>query len=126
MKPRTLQAVADWINTTDLAAVSYRRDGETVELSRDGSRAHDAPAFPPCSLLPVTAHEVGLFRFSALGSARKAEKGSAVEKGQVLGLITAGKTHHEVKSPAAGGIVAVLIDDGDPVEYGQPLFFLRP
>ncbi len=126
MNTRNLQAVADWMKSTDLLTVSYRSNGEAIELSLDDAPAAPESAFPPCRLVPVTAQEVGLFRFSPLGKAQRAEKGAEVKKGQALGLIAAGKTEHPVKAPESGRIVSALIEDGDPVEYGQPIFFIQP
>jgi acetyl-CoA carboxylase biotin carboxyl carrier protein len=51
--------------------------------------------------------------------------GSHVEAGQVVGLVEVMKLFNEVKAPAAGEIVAVLAEDGEMVEYGQPLFQLK-
>ncbi|MFH2205105.1 MAG: biotin/lipoyl-containing protein [Elusimicrobiota bacterium] len=126
MNKRTLQDVADWMKTTDLARVSYRRAGETIEFSLEDAPSAAESAFPPCRLIPVSAREVGLFRPGPLGTAGGIEKGSEVKEGAVLGLIAAGKEQHEVKAPAAGRIISALVEDGDPVEYGQPLFFIQP
>ena len=126
MNTKTIQSVVDWMKKTDLSTVSYRKNDEALELSIDDTPVMPASAFPPCRLVPVAAREVGLFRFSALGSARSAEKGSIVNEGDILGLIVAGKKEHPVKAPASGKIVSELIEDGDPVEYGQPIFFIQP
>jgi acetyl-CoA carboxylase biotin carboxyl carrier protein len=48
--------------------------------------------------------------------------GQSVEKGQVVCLIEAMKIFNEIKSTISGKIVNVLIEDGQPVEYDQPLF----
>ncbi|MBA3460034.1 MAG: acetyl-CoA carboxylase biotin carboxyl carrier protein [Deltaproteobacteria bacterium] len=45
-----------------------------------------------------------------------------VDKGQVLCIVEAMKLMNEIEADAAGTIVAILVDDGAPVEYGQPLF----
>ncbi|KAA5830665.1 acetyl-CoA carboxylase [Saccharopolyspora hirsuta] len=52
------------------------------------------------------------------------EPGSAVEPGQTLGLIEVMKTYNEIKAETAGVITKVLLDDGDEVDVGQPLFEL--
>lgn len=54
------------------------------------------------------------------------EMGSVVEKGQVLCIIEAMKLMNEVESEYGGKIVSILVDNGQPVEYGEPLFLLEP
>jgi biotin carboxyl carrier protein len=45
-----------------------------------------------------------------------------VEKGSVLCIVEAMKLMNEIESDASGTIVGILVEDGAPVEYGQPLF----
>ena len=45
-----------------------------------------------------------------------------VEKGQVLCIVEAMKLMNEIEADASGTIIAILVEDGAPVEYGQPLF----
>jgi acetyl-CoA carboxylase biotin carboxyl carrier protein len=45
-----------------------------------------------------------------------------VDKGQVLCIIEAMKLMNEIEADVAGTVVAILVEDGSPVEYGQPLF----
>lgn len=52
--------------------------------------------------------------------------GDEVKEGQTLCLIEAMKLMNEIKSEAAGRITEILVDNGDPVEFGQPLFALEP
>ncbi|MBI3324110.1 MAG: acetyl-CoA carboxylase biotin carboxyl carrier protein [Candidatus Omnitrophica bacterium] len=54
------------------------------------------------------------------------EVGQEVEVGQVVCIIEAMKLMNEIKSDVAGRVVEVLVDNGDPVEFGQPLFSLEP
>jgi acetyl-CoA carboxylase biotin carboxyl carrier protein len=49
-----------------------------------------------------------------------------VDKGQVLCIIEAMKLMNEIEADVAGTIIAILVDDGAPVEYGQPLFKIAP
>ncbi len=51
--------------------------------------------------------------------------GDPVEQGQVIGLIEAMKLISEVEAESAGVVRRVLVEDGHPVEYGQPLFELE-
>ena len=51
---------------------------------------------------------------------------SKVEKGAVLCIIEAMKLMNEIEADMAGTIVGILVEDGSSVEYGQPLFKIRP
>jgi len=52
--------------------------------------------------------------------------GDTVEVGQVLCIIEAMKLMNEIESEVAGEVVRVYVENGQPVEYGQPLFAIRP
>jgi acetyl-CoA carboxylase biotin carboxyl carrier protein len=52
--------------------------------------------------------------------------GSHVESGQTLCIVEAMKLMNEIESDASGEIVRVYVENGQPVEYGQPLFGIRP
>ena len=54
------------------------------------------------------------------------EVGQDVEVGQVICIIEAMKLMNEIKSDVAGRIVEILVENGDPVEFGQPLFGVEP
>lgn len=117
--------VIRWARGTDLAEVAYQREGERVEFRLEGA----PPALPPmpaCSLVPGRSPTVGLFRASALGSAAKLEQGRQVSEGELLGHVETGGRSEPVKSPAAGKVVSVSVEDGKPVQYGQALFFVQP
>ncbi len=49
-----------------------------------------------------------------------------VEKGQVLCIVEAMKLMNEIEADVSGTVVAILVEDGSPVEYGQPLFKIAP
>ena len=54
------------------------------------------------------------------------EVGQDIEIGQVVCIIEAMKLMNEIKSEAAGRVVEILMQNGDPVEFGQPLFSIEP
>ncbi|MCM8798636.1 MAG: acetyl-CoA carboxylase biotin carboxyl carrier protein [Candidatus Omnitrophica bacterium] len=54
------------------------------------------------------------------------EIGEVVEPGKVLCIIEAMKLMNEIKAEIKGKIIEVLVNNGDPVEFGQPLFLLEP
>jgi acetyl-CoA carboxylase biotin carboxyl carrier protein len=74
----------------------------------------------------VTARMVGTFYASpAPGAKSFVEVGQEVRVGQVLCIIEAMKMMNQIESERAGKIVAVLAKNGEPVEFGQPLFAIE-
>ncbi|MGB7903756.1 MAG: acetyl-CoA carboxylase biotin carboxyl carrier protein [Steroidobacteraceae bacterium] len=74
----------------------------------------------------VTAPMVGTFYSAAAPGARPfVEIGSEVKPGDVLCIIEAMKMMNQIESDKAGRIVSVLAKNGDPVEFGQPLFVIE-
>ena len=75
----------------------------------------------------VTSPLVGTFyRASSPDAPPFVEVGSKVEKGQVLCIIEAMKIMNEIESDVDGIIVKILVENGQPVEYGEPLFLIEP
>jgi acetyl-CoA carboxylase biotin carboxyl carrier protein len=69
---------------------------------------------------------VGTFyESSSPGAAAFVKIGDEIENGQVLCIVEAMKLMNEIESDAAGEVVKRLVTNGQPVEYGQPLFALR-
>ena len=60
------------------------------------------------------------------GSPPFVKPGDKVEAGQVLCIIEAMKLMNEIEADLGGEIVKRLVNNGQPVEYGQPLFSIRP
>jgi acetyl-CoA carboxylase biotin carboxyl carrier protein len=89
-----------------------------------------AAAAPPAEdALPaghvIKSPMVGTFyRSSSPGSKALVELGDAVVDGQPLCIIEAMKLMNEIESDAAGSVKAILVESGQPVEYGQPLFVI--
>jgi acetyl-CoA carboxylase biotin carboxyl carrier protein len=77
--------------------------------------------------LTVEAPMVGTFyRASAPTADPFVREGDVVKEGQILCIIEAMKLMNEIESKAAGRVAKVLVENGQPVEYGQPLFLLEP
>jgi acetyl-CoA carboxylase biotin carboxyl carrier protein len=84
-----------------------------------------APAAAPGHV--VKSPMVGTFYRSAQpGSEAFASVGSTVAVGDVLCIIEAMKLMNEIEADCAGTVKAVLVENGSPVEYGQPLFVIEP
>jgi acetyl-CoA carboxylase biotin carboxyl carrier protein len=75
----------------------------------------------------VTSPFVGTFYCSPNpDSPPYVEVGQRVEKGQVLCIVEAMKLMNEIEADQAGVVAAVLVDNAEPVEYGQALFKIAP
>jgi acetyl-CoA carboxylase biotin carboxyl carrier protein len=82
------------------------------------------PAHAPDKV--VTAPMVGTFYAApAPGAKAFVEIGSEVKPGDVLCIIEAMKMMNQIESDKAGKVVSVLVKNGDPVEFGQPLFVIE-
>jgi acetyl-CoA carboxylase biotin carboxyl carrier protein len=96
---------------------------------------HAVAAPSPASATDAQAEEalhivkspiVGTFyESSSPGAAAFVKIGDEIESGQVLCIVEAMKLMNEIESDAAGEVVKRLVTNGQPVEYGQPLFALR-
>ncbi len=93
--------------------------------------AATAPA-PPDTAAPVVSDDdtvkspmVGIFyRSSSPGTSPFVEVGQSVSAGDTLCIIEAMKLLNEIEAETSGTIKAILVDNGQPVEYGQPLFVI--
>jgi len=78
-------------------------------------------------LSTVTSPIVGIYYSATSPEAPPlVEVGSPVRKGQVLCIVEAMKLMNEIESDTDGTIAKVLIENGQPVEYGEPLFLVDP
>ncbi|HZD95766.1 MAG TPA: acetyl-CoA carboxylase biotin carboxyl carrier protein [Candidatus Sulfotelmatobacter sp.] len=90
-----------------------------------------APATPPPAaeeeLHQVKSPIVGTFyEAPGPGTPPFVKPGDQVAAGQVLCIIEAMKLMNEIESDVSGEVVKLLVGNGQPVEYGQPLFSIRP
>jgi len=53
------------------------------------------------------------------------EIGQAVEKGDVLCIVEAMKIMNQIEADASGVVSKIFVENGDPIEYGQPLFAIK-
>ena len=75
----------------------------------------------------VTSPIVGTFYGSPSPGAEAFVKvGSHVDKGQTLCIVEAMKLMNEIESEISGEVLRIFVENGQPVEYGQPLFGIRP
>jgi len=94
-----------------------------------------APGAPGAAEAPKPEEPVGhtlkspmvgtFYRAPSPGAPAFVEAGQAVTKGQTLCIIEAMKLLNEIESDVAGTIKSILVENGQPVEYGQPLFLIE-
>jgi acetyl-CoA carboxylase biotin carboxyl carrier protein len=83
-------------------------------------------ADPDAGLHMIKSPIVGTYYGSpSPGAAPFVGPGDHVEKGQVICIVEAMKLMNEIESDASGEIVKVLVSNGQPIEFGQPLFAVR-
>jgi acetyl-CoA carboxylase biotin carboxyl carrier protein len=86
--------------------------------------AEPAEAAPPPGA--VTSPMVGIaYLAPEPGAAPFVQVGARVEQGQTLLLIEAMKTFNQIKAPKAGTVTRILVENGAPVEYGEPLMVIE-
>ena len=110
----------------DLVAVSAPavNGGHAMAAPSAGSAGADEP---PSRYTHVTAPMVGTFYAAAAPDADPfVETGDAVDEETVVCIIEAMKVMNEIKAEMKGKIIEVLVNNGEPVEYGQPLFLVDP
>ena len=94
-------------------------------------QALDAPAARPAAVESPDIHLVKspivgtFYRGGAPGSRSFVEVGDKVKKGQILCIVEAMKLMNEIESDCDGEILEALVANGQPVEYGEPLFKIR-
>jgi acetyl-CoA carboxylase biotin carboxyl carrier protein len=146
---REIRRLAELLRDYSLTEVEVEREGVRVRLRREPApmvaapalTGAPAPASPTVATTPATAaaeaSEAHLLTIEApmVGTFYRAPSpdaqpfvrdGDRVKKGQVVCIIEAMKLMNEIESKVAGRVVKVLVENTQPVEYGQPLFLLEP
>ena len=133
--------LSELIVDTKEVTLTVRRGGVVTQMPQPmpmpamqmpalGSAPHAAPSAAPAAAAAVddkthavTSPFVGTFyRKPNPDSQNYVSLNERVEKGQVLCIVEAMKLMNEIEADIAGTVVAILVEDGSPVEYGQPLF----
>ncbi len=148
MDLRKLKKLIDLVQESGIAELEVTEGEEKVRIVKHGMAAaapapvhYTLPAAAPAPAVSAAAAPddsasdalpdghvvkspmVGTFyRSSAPGAKPFSEVGQSVSTGDTLCIIEAMKLMNEIESDASGVIKAILVENGQPVEYGQPLF----
>lgn len=146
MDIRKVKKLIELLETSDIAEIEIKEGEESVRISRTSSapvpvayHAAPAPAPQPVAAAAAPAPEatgsepvakgkailspmVGTFyRASSPSSPPFVEVGQSVEKGDVVCIVEAMKMMNQIEAEHSGVVEAILVEDGEPVEFDQPL-----
>lgn len=141
-----IRRLATLLEETELSEIEYEADGRRVRVVRREAQvvgwAPAAPAqpaapgaapmagqAPAAEAIPtgaVTSPMVGtVFTAPEPGAPAFVKVGDSVKEGQTLLIIEAMKVMNPLSSPRAGKVVRVMVRDGQPVEFGEPLLVIE-
>jgi acetyl-CoA carboxylase biotin carboxyl carrier protein len=142
-----IRRLAALLEETGLSEIEFEADGKRIRVGRGGGSVADGPtpttASPAGAPVPgappgtplgaeavpagaVTSPMVGTVYLAAEpGAAALVKVGDKVTEGQTLLIIEAMKVMNPLASPHAGTVTQILVSDGQPVEFGEPLLILE-
>jgi acetyl-CoA carboxylase biotin carboxyl carrier protein len=139
-----IRELALLLDETNLTEIEIERSGLRVRVARNISIVASVPvgvagaAPAPVATAPATVGDIakhpGVVPSPMVGTAYWAsepgakpfiEVGSKVSVGQTLLIIEAMKTMNQIPSPRAGTVTQMLVEDGQPVEFGEPLVIIE-
>jgi acetyl-CoA carboxylase biotin carboxyl carrier protein len=138
-----IRELAKLLDETGLTEIAVERDGVSIRVARHSGSAvgraraaeSAAPATVASTPLPIDpAQHPGVIASPMVGTAYLApepgarpfvEVGTVVKTGEPLMIIEAMKTMNQIPAPRPGTVIQILVDDGQPVEYGQPLMIIE-
>ena len=131
-----IRALARLLDETGLTEIELAAGGRKLRVAR-GSAALSAAVPPPAAAASATGDEAGATaghpgavlspmvgtacRSPETGAAPFVEAGDRVAEGDTLLIVEAMKVMNPIRAPKGGIVARVLVEDGDPVEYGQVL-----
>lgn len=124
MDTKLITEITDWLKTTDLAEFCYQKDHNCIEIKT--REALPEPAKFTCHLTAVTAPALGIYHSAVKGKNLPLKEGKAVKESDSLGIVESASKKHDVLAPVSGTLRIICAEEGKPVEYGQPLFFIEP
>ena len=136
-----IRELAELMHETDLFELELEEENTRIRLRRRGEATYlpqpvAAPAAPAAAPAAAEAREdlrvvvspmVGTFyRAPSPESDPYVQPGDRIEVGSVLCIIEAMKVMNEIRAEVAGEVAEILVANGEAVEYGQPIFHIRP
>jgi len=137
-----LKELISFLKDTDITELQVEKDGTKVKIRRQmmlsSLEVHSKPSLTTIEktgeteedtqrLITITCPIVGTFyRAPSPDAPPFVDAGAKVRKGQVICIIEAMKLMNEIESELDGVIVRALVENGQPVEYGEPLFLIEP
>ncbi len=149
MNIKEIKEMINLMNENGLLELEVEKDGMRIRLKKIGPAGENyggpiiverkltpqnqsqAPGQPAQihqdKAMEIKAPMVGTFyRAPSPEASPYAEPGQIVEPGQVICVIEAMKLMNEIKSEIKGKILEILVDNAEPVEFGQPMFLVEP
>jgi acetyl-CoA carboxylase biotin carboxyl carrier protein len=143
MEIEDLKELIDLLRETDITELQLEKDGTKVRIKRERmlspmeiqvqrfsslqEKVAPETAEEETRLITITSPIVGTFyRAPSPEAAPFVELGSRVKKGQVLCIVEAMKLMNEIESEIDGTVIKILVENSQPVEYGEPLFLIEP
>lgn len=143
MELEDLKELIELLKDTDITEVQIEKEGTKVKIRREKMLSSiDIPVHKSSALhekiiaetgeetqrlVTITSPIVGTFyRTPSPETNPFVEVGSKVKKNQVLCIVEAMKLMNEIESEVDGIIIKILVENGQPVEYGEPLFLIDP
>jgi acetyl-CoA carboxylase biotin carboxyl carrier protein len=136
-----LKDLMEFMNSNDLCELEIEEEGSRVKFKKaygDQPVMVSRPAAAPSveaqpeekadsGTIEIKSPMVGTFyRSPAPGAKSFTDVGSEITSGDVVCIIEAMKLMNEIKSEIGGKVVSILVENGEPVEFGQPLFLVKP
>jgi acetyl-CoA carboxylase biotin carboxyl carrier protein len=139
--PKLIAELTQLLETNNLTEIEVQRGDQRVRVARGGTVVAAAPAsVSPRAVAPViaTASDMkshpGVVTSPMVGTAYRSpepgakpfvDEGSEVTAGQTILIVEAMKTMNAIPAPRAGKVTRVMVEDGQPVEFGEPLLILE-
>jgi acetyl-CoA carboxylase biotin carboxyl carrier protein len=138
-----IRQLADLLTETGLTEIEIETDDNRVRVARNLTAPAAAHATPPAAAqpapkaaapAPAETDHAGTVHSPMVGTAFLApspgEKpyidiGTQVRQGDTLLIVEAMKTMNQIPAPRSGKVIRILVEDGQPVEYGEPLLIIE-
>ncbi len=142
-----IRLLAEILTDTGLSEIEVEQDGLKIRVAREITATYSAPAPAPLAPVPSiasapaadtsatpAAKPAGTVNSPMVGTAYMSpspeaapfvQVGSKVKAGQAIMIIEAMKTMNQIPAPHAGTVTAILVENAEPVEFGEPLLIIE-